>query len=163
MALFKREIEDLPLMAVTPEATRACPSAAARRTPAWLRGLLVGATVLALALPLLARRLPLVANNGDVGHADSGAYAMQGLGLATGHGLRVPYISGFYLPYPRDFSRTDDHWPPFLAFVLAPVFRLFGPDAAKAHAAMLAIGTVCLPLAAAWLAGAATRRAWAAL
>ncbi len=150
-------------MAVTPEATRACPSAAAGRTPAWLRGLLVGATILALALPLLARRLPLVANNGDVGHADSGAYAMQGLGLATGHGLKVPYISGFYLPYPRDFSRTDDHWPPFLAFVLAPVFRLFGPDAAKAHAAMLAIGTVCLPLAAAWLAGAATRRAWAAL
>ena len=137
--------------------------ASARRTPAWLRGVLVGATILTVALMLFARRLPLVTANNDVGHADSASYALQALSLATGHGLQVPYVSTFYRPYPRDGWHRDDHWPPFLAFVLAPVFRLYGPDATKAHAVTLALGTLFLPLAAAWLAGAATRRAWAAL
>ncbi len=137
-----------------------------RSTPdrmGWPAAGFVLAAILALGIPLTRARLALVEGNRDIGHADAPAYALQARSLATGRGLRIPYVTGFFHPYDPEIWRTDDHWPPFLAFVLAPVFRVHGADAEKARMTMVAIGSLALPLAAAGLAGAATGKAWAAL
>ncbi len=134
-----------------------------RQGPAPVVWVFALAAVASMAAPLLAHRLDLVRNNYDVGHADSAAYALQGRSLAEGHGLRIPYVTGFFHRYSPDIWREDDHWPPFLAFILAPVFRIAGPDAAMAHATTVTLGAVALPLAAAGLAAATTGRLWAAL
>ena len=121
------------------------------------------AAILALCVPVTRMRMALVEGNHDIGHADAPAYALQARSLATGRGLRIPYVTGFFHPYSPEIWRTDDQWPPFLGVVLAPVFRVHGPDAEKARMAMVALGGIALPLAAGALAGAATGKAWAAL
>jgi len=115
--------------------------------------------LLALGLmiaPIWQARLGLAAHQHNVGHADKAAYAHRARSLVEGRGGRVPYITNFYRRHDPGIWRHDDHWPPFPAWILVPAFRLRGVDAAHARASMLAVGAVALPLAAAWLAIAAT-------
>lgn len=125
--------------------------------------LCIVATIASMAIPLLQRRLALVAGDENIGHADSAAYAIQARSLASGRGLTVPYVTNFFRRYDPEIWRHEDHWPPFLAFLLAPVFRFTGPSASAAHAVTVCIGALLLPLAAAWLAMAATGRGWTAV
>ncbi len=128
-----------------------------------LRILAAAVTVIMMTLPFLRVRLAAVANNYDVGHADPVAYSMQAHRLATGRGLKIPYVTNFYHRYDPSIMRREDHWFPGPAFIIAPMFVRHGRDAARARAAMVFTGTVLLPLAAAWLAAAATGKIWPAL
>lgn len=105
----------------------------------------------------------MVQHDHDIGHADSAAYALQGRSLAWHGSLTVPYVSTFFHLYPRSIERLDDHWPPFLAFLLGPAFRIWGVSAVVAHAVCMGIGAVALPLAAAVLATLCCHRIWAGL
>lgn len=128
-----------------------------------LRVAITAVTVVIMAIPFLRARLEAVENNYDIGHADPAAYAMQAHRLATGRGLKIPYVSNFYHCYDSALMRREDHWFPGPSFIMAPMFVLYGRDASRARAAMVFTGTVLLPLAAAWLAAAATGRIWPAL
>ncbi|GEM_PF-5674896 len=123
----------------------------------------VYAAVIFISFLAYSDRLPIVSKNHDIGHADSAAYALQARGLAHTGSLKIPYVTNFFRSYDPEIWRYDDHWPPMLSVILSPFFRWYGVDAVIAHKVCLAIGTLLLPLAAAWLAIICSRRAWTGL
>ncbi len=127
------------------------------------RWIWVALAVSAMGWPFFAERRAHIAGDHRIGPVDGSAYALQARSLAAGRGLRIPYVINFYHRYAPEISRRDDQWPPGPAFILAPVFRRHGPDAARGREAMLFVATILFPLAGAWLAGEATRRTWPAL
>lgn len=129
----------------------------------WLQFPAVWAVVLLIAAHLLPARLDRVRFNMDIGHADGVAYAWQGRRMAEGRGWHVPYVSNFYHRYTPGVDRFDDQWPPLLGFVLAPVFRHFGPEANVARMTTVWISTVFLPLSLCLLVQAVSRQAWPGL
>ncbi|HCE45836.1 MAG TPA: hypothetical protein DET40_20010 [Lentisphaeria bacterium] len=131
--------------------------------PSPLAQILLYATVLYMGWLAFSMRMPMVQRNHDIGHADSAAYALQARGLVNNWSLKIPYVSVFFRSGPSDIWRYDDHWPPMLAFFLAPAFRWAGTDAANARIVCAGIGALLLPLLAAWLALSCCRRVWAAL
>ena len=56
-------------------------------------------------------------------------------------------VSFFFIPYPREVTHREDHWPPFVAFVAAPFVRIWGPEAWVIKLAPILIGSIGLPLA----------------
>ncbi|HBC86255.1 MAG TPA: hypothetical protein DCZ94_04800 [Lentisphaeria bacterium] len=121
------------------------------------------ATVFYMGCLAFSMRMPMVQHNQDIGHADSAAYALQARGLVLNGSLKVPYVSVFFQRGPSEIWRYDDHWPPMLSLLLAPMFWWSGVDAVNAHAVCVGIGAFLLPLLAAWLALSCCRRVWAAL
>jgi 4-amino-4-deoxy-L-arabinose transferase-like glycosyltransferase len=98
-----------------------------------------------------------------VGHSDEAAYASMGRSLAEGRGLQVNYISFYFIPYGREITRREDHWPPFMAFAIAPCFYFLGQAAWVAKIPAMLFGSVGLPLAAALLGYALSRRGYVAI
>ena len=98
-----------------------------------------------------------------VGHSDESAYASMARSLVEGHGLQVNYISFYFIPYSREITRREDHWPPFMAFMIAPCFYFLGQAAWVAKLPAMMFGSVGLPLAAALLAYAVSRRGYVAI
>ena len=83
--------------------------------------------------------------------------------LVEGRGLQVNYISFYFIPYGQEITRREDHWPPFMAFAIAPCFYFLGQDAWVAKIPAMLFGSVGLPLAAAFLGYALSRRGYVAI
>ncbi len=98
-----------------------------------------------------------------VGHSDESAYANMARSLVEGHGLQVNYISFYFIPYGPEITRREDHWPPFMPFAIAPCFYFLGQAAWVAKIPAMMFGSVGLPLAAALLAYALSRRGYVAI
>ena len=122
--------------------------------------LIVVAGIVVLGTGVAAYKVGLVRNLQTVGHADSAAYALMGQSLARGHGLEVNYVSFFFVPYSRDITRREDHWPPFMGFAIAPFLWLYGEQAWAAKLAPILIGSIGLPLATALLGYFYSRRTY---
>jgi hypothetical protein len=98
-----------------------------------------------------------------VGHSDESAYASMGRSLVEGHGLQVNYVSFYFIPYGREITRREDHWPPFMGLMIAPCFYVWGQAAWVAKLPAMMFGSVGLPLAAGLLAYALSRRGYVAI
>jgi 4-amino-4-deoxy-L-arabinose transferase-like glycosyltransferase len=99
-----------------------------------------------------------------VGHSDECAYATMARSLVAGRGLQVDYISWHFLQYDPGITRREDHWPPFMAFAIAPFYYFMGSDQAwVAKIPAILIGSLGLPLLAAALALTLSRRAYVGL
>ncbi len=83
--------------------------------------------------------------------------------LVHGRGLDVNYVSFFFIPYGREITRREDHWPPFLSFTIAPFLAIFGNEPRTARIAPILIGSFGLPLMAAWLGIRYSRRTYVGL
>jgi 4-amino-4-deoxy-L-arabinose transferase-like glycosyltransferase len=118
------------------------------------------AIVLAFGCVSAAARFDAIALDRRIGLSDTAAYAEMGRSLAEGRGLTVRYISTFYYPYARTIDRLDDHWPPLMGVLIAPFFAARGVSAFNAKIPAVLMGALGLPLAAAWLGIAVSRRAW---
>lgn len=121
------------------------------------------AVVLAFGSLSATLRFWVIGLDRTIGTSDTAAYAEIGRSLARGRGFDVQYISSFYIPYPRSIDRPDDHWPPLMGMLIAPVFATAGVSAFHAKIPAVLAGAVGLPLAAAWLGIAVSRRAWVGL
>ncbi len=110
-----------------------------------------------------AHKLEVVKPIKFVGHADDAAYALMGQGISEGRGISVPYVTVFYIPYPRSIDHREDHWPPFMGMSIAPVFYFAGKSAFHARVPAVFYGSIGLPLATALLTFALTRRGYAAV
>lgn len=108
-------------------------------------------------------KIALVRDIQHVGHADEAAYVTMAKSLVSGQGLNVPYVSWHFIPYPAAVVHREDHWPPFLAFAIAPFFWWLGVAPWVAKLAPIFIGSIGLPVATALLALAYGRRAYVAL
>lgn len=109
-----------------------------------------------------AYKLSLVQSTRHVGHADEAAYVHMARSLAQGRGLEVDYVSWFFRPYTPDITRREDHWPPFVSLCAAPFVWAIGDEPWVYRLAPILIGTILLPLAAAGLAMAYSRRGYVA-
>ena len=108
-------------------------------------------------------KIALVRDIQFAGHADEAGYLAMARSLAEGRGLNVPYVSWHFIRYPPDIVHREDHWPPFLAFAIAPFFWGLGVAPWVGKIAPILIGSLGLPLAAALLGLTYSRRAYVAL
>jgi len=131
--------------------------------PSRLAILAVLAVVLAFGSLSAALRFRVIALDRTIGRSDTAAYAEIGRSLAEGRGFDVQYISSFYIPYDRTIDRPDDHWPPLMGMMIAPFFATLGVSAFHAKIPAVLMGALGLPLAAAWLGIAVSRRSWVGL
>jgi 4-amino-4-deoxy-L-arabinose transferase-like glycosyltransferase len=128
-----------------------------------LAPLLVLLVIAFLGVRQAKEKLAIVKPVEFIGHADEASYALQGKGIAAGHGIRVPYISTFFLQYPDTIIHREDHWPPFMGYSIAPFFYFLGADTWVARIPGILYGSLALPVAAGLLAYALTRRHHVAL
>lgn len=126
-------------------------------------GLAVCLALVAIGSGIAAYKISIVRPVRFVGHADSAAYATMGVHLAEGRGLQVDYVSSHENPYPPTITRREDHWPPFLGFAIAPFVLALGPQTWVCRLAPILIGSIGLPLAAAALGMAFSRRGYVGL
>lgn len=126
-------------------------------------GLIVVCTLLALSLPLVFKKIATVRPTRFPGHADEAAYALTGKSLAAGRGFQINFVSHHFIKYPPEITRRDDHWPPFLPMCMAPCFKILGTEVWVGRLPGIIFGTVGLPLAAAALGFAYSRRTYVAL
>src|SRR5205814_90265 len=94
---------------------------------------------------------------------DEASYALQGKSILEGRGIRVDYVSEFTGIYPRGITHREDHWPPFLAYSIAPFYSIYGVEAWVARLPGICYASIGLPLMAGLLTWALTRRGYAAL
>jgi hypothetical protein len=137
-----------------------------KRVPGLLHALALLGVVLVIVLvgwQQMPDKLETVRPVKFVGHADDASYALMGESIANGHGIHVPYVSTFYIPYPQSIVHREDHWPPFMGMSIAPVFYFAGKSAFHARLPALFYGSIGLPLATAILAYALTRRGYAGI
>src|ERR1035437_11064624 len=87
-----------------------------------------------------------IKDNEFVGHSDEASYALQGKAILQGRGIRVDYVSEFTRVYPRDIVHREDHWPPFLAYSIAPCYWEWGISAQVARLPAIFYASVGLPL-----------------
>jgi hypothetical protein len=140
----------------------------------WPRRVAVGLRILSVLLVIaaigviggkqMAVKYKLIRHIQYVGHSDEAAYATQGWSLSQGKGLQVPYVSYFFTPYSPEIYRQEDHWPPFMAFAMAPGYWWTGlKEAWVARLPAIFFGSVGMPLTAALLAYALSRRGYVAV
>jgi len=103
-------------------------------------------TLVAVGFAVARYKIELTRDIRFIGHSDRAAYVEMGRSLANGDGLSVRYISYFFIPYSRDIVRREDHWPPFMAFMIAPWFKVFGVNPWAARLAPILIGSIALPV-----------------
>ncbi len=115
------------------------------------------------AVPQLWEKIGIVKPISFVGHSDDAAYAIMGDSLVNGRELDVNYVSYFFIPYDRGITRREDHWPPFMGFMIAPCFYIWGKAAWVAKLPAMFFGSIGLPLATALLAYALSRRGYVAI
>lgn len=154
----------------TPVISLEAPADAGPRVGWWRRILrgpwetaIIVLTIVVLGGMVSAYKFSLIRNTTFIGHADNAAYANMAKSLAAGRGHEVNYISWFFIPYAREITRREDHWPPFLSWLMAPFVWKYGPHAWACRIAPILVGSVGLPLAAAALGYAFSRRAWVGL
>ncbi len=131
----------------------------------WARrdGVLVVLVLLVLGVCISLYKVGLVHGRRHIGHADEAAYVHMARSLAQGRGLTVDYVSWFFVPYDRGISRREDHWPPFVSLVAVPFVWMLGDQPWVYRLAPILIVTVLLPLAAAALGMAYSRRGYVGL
>ncbi|HEY8666289.1 MAG TPA: hypothetical protein VIL86_06475 [Tepidisphaeraceae bacterium] len=128
-----------------------------------LNGLILLACLVPLGLAVTQYKLSFDHDYRGLGFPDSGAYYLQAHRLFTGRGLTVNYMPHHFDPGPPDIIRHEDHWPPMLSLLMIPFFWIFGDSFHSARITCIVIGSIFLPLAAAWLGCAFTRRSWVGL
>lgn len=129
----------------------------------WLGILVLAFTLSHLGWQVASYKLTISRDIQFIGHADEAAYVTMGRSLAQGRGLSVDYVSWFFIPYSPEITRREDHWPPFMGFAIAPFFHFFGDEPWVSKIAPILIGSLGLPLAAAGLGLALSRRGYVAL
>ncbi len=120
-------------------------------------------TLLVLGWGVASYKVALIGDIRYVGHADEAAYAEMGRSLVAGRGFRVRHVSVFFIPYDRQIERREDHWPPLMGMAIAPCLAIFGHEAWAAKLPAIVFASIGLPLAAAGLGLALSRRAYVAL
>jgi hypothetical protein len=133
---------------------------AARAYTRWLTPVVILLVIGIFGGAMAQLRWEKARNVAFIGHSDEAAYATMGKSLSEGRGLQVNYITWFFIPYDKNITRREDHWPPFISFCMAPFFKMYGVSAAVAKIPSILIGAIGLPLATALLAWKLSRRGY---
>lgn len=126
----------------------------------WLAPLSVVLVIIVLGSMQANYKISLAKPIKFIGHADEAGYVAMGESLADRGDLNVNYVSWFFIPYDKNITRREDHWPPFMGFAIAPFFMAYGQEPWVSKLAPIYIGSIGLPLAAAWLGYAFSRRGY---
>jgi len=142
------------------------PLAPLRSWKFWLRTsavILIVAVIVLLGARQAREKMAIAGPVKDPGHADEVAYNLMGRGISEGRGIRVDYVSTFFLKYPPTITHREDHWPPFMGYSIAPFVYFMGKETWVARLPGIAYGSIGLPLMTALLAYALSRRGYVAL